>query len=279
MLRGGRESDNVEDARGMSGRGIALGGGGCGMILIIIMAIFCGVDPSNLLNQMPAESTQSSAPVQTNAKEEDQVKFVKEVLGTTEDAWRTTLPKQAGKQYVAPTLRIFRGQVSTACGFASAASGPFYCPGDKKVYIDLAFFDELKSEFRAGGDFAEAYVVAHEVGHHLQDQLGTMTQVNAMQQRVGEAQANLLSVRLELQADCYAGVWANYVQKQGRLEVGDAEEAIRAAAAVGDDAIQKRMQGYVVPESFTHGTARERATWFAKGFQTGDMRQCDTFRR
>ncbi len=278
MLRGGRESDNVEDARGIGGRGIALGGGGLGMIVIVLLAMFCGADPSQLLNQMPGDS-QVSGPVESSPQEADQKRFVGEVLATTEDAWRTILPKQAGKQYRAPKLVVFRNRVNTACGLASSATGPFYCPGDEKLYLDMAFFDELKKDFRASGDFAQAYVIAHEVGHHVQNQMGTMSQVNSLQQRVSEGQSNQLSVRLELQADCYGGVWANFVKQQGRLEAGDPEEALRAAAAVGDDMIQKRTQGYVVPDSFTHGSARDRATWFAKGFQTGDMRQCDTFRR
>jgi predicted metalloprotease len=278
MLRGGRESDNVEDARGIGGRGIALGGGGLGMLVIIVLAMFCGADPSQLLNQMPGDS-QVSGPVESSPQEADQKRFVGEVLATTEDAWRTILPKQAGKQYRAPKLVVFRDRVNTACGLASSATGPFYCPGDEKLYLDMAFFDELKRDFKANGDFAQAYVIAHEVGHHVQNQMGTMSQVNSLQQRVSEGQSNQLSVRLELQADCYGGVWANFVKQQGKLEAGDPEEALKAAAAVGDDMIQKRTQGYVVPDSFTHGSARDRATWFAKGFQTGDMRQCNTFGR
>jgi len=278
MLRGGRESGNVEDLRGRGGRTVALGGGGLGMIVIIVLAIFCGADPSQLLNQLPAES-QVSGPVKSSPAEDDQMKFVAEVLATTEDAWKVLLPGQMGKQYRFPKLGVFRGQVGTACGYASSATGPFYCPADEKIYLDMAFFDDLRKEFRAPGDFAQAYVIAHEVGHHVQNVTGIMNQVSAMQKRVSEAQSNNLSVRLELQADCYAGVWANYVKKQGRIEVGDIEEAIRAAAAVGDDMIQKRTQGYVVPETFTHGTAKERASWFMRGFESGDARQCNTFGR
>jgi hypothetical protein len=205
-------------------------------------------------------------------------KDVSVILATTEDAWRETF-RRSGVRYQEPKLVLYRGQTPTACGTGSAAAGPFYCPGDQKLYLDFQFFDELRSEFKAPGDFAQAYVIAHEVGHHVQNLLGTMSKVQAYQQRLPEAQANQLSVRLELQADCYAGVWANYVQKQGKLEVNDVEEAIQAAAAVGDDMIQKRMQGYVIPESFTHGSAKERVSWFSKGLQTGDARQCNTFPR
>lgn len=280
MLKEGRESSNIEDRRGMSGRGFAIGGGGCLTLIIAIVALLFGIDPSRLLNQIPQDSVQveQNNPVQTSPQEEAQKKFVSIVLATTEDSWRETF-RRSGIQYRDPKLVLYRGQTSTACGQGSAAAGPFYCPGDQKLYLDFAFFDELKNEFKAPGDFAQAYVIAHEVGHHVQNLLGTMDKVQALQQRVGEAQSNQLSVRLELQADCYAGVWANYVQKQGKLEVGDAEEAIRAAAAVGDDMIQKRMQGYVIPESFTHGSAKERMTWFANGFKTGDARQCNTFGR
>lgn len=193
-------------------------------------------------------------------------------MGNLEDAWRQILPAQSRARYQDPKLVLFTGQVSSACGYASAASGPFYCPGDSKLYLDFAFFDELRREFKAPGDFAQAYVIAHEFGHHIQNLTGVMSQV----QRAG--QNNRLSVALELQADCYAGVWANFAAKQGRLEKGDPEEALRAAAAVGDDMIQKRTQGFVVPDSFTHGTAQQRMQWFTRGIQTGDMRQCDTFR-
>jgi predicted metalloprotease len=281
MLKEGRESLNIEDRRGMGGRGFAIGGGGCFTLILALIIWLLGGDPGRLLNQTQPDSTvaNQSQPIQTNPQEEAQKKFMSIVLATTEDAWRTILPQQARIQYKNPVLVLYRDRTPTACGTGDAGMGPFYCPGDQKLYLDMAFFDELKREFKAPGDFAQAYVVAHEVGHHVQNLTGTMNKVNALQQRSGEAQANQLSVRLELQADCYAGVWGNYVQKQGKLEVGDAEEAIRAAAAVGDDMIQKRAQGYVVPESFTHGSARDRMAWFTKGFQTGDMRQCDTFGR
>ncbi|MCA1622458.1 MAG: zinc metallopeptidase [Acidobacteria bacterium] len=277
MLRG-RESTNVEDQRGMGGRGLALGGGGIGTLLLILAVWLCGGDPRALLDQLgggtaPSSQTQQAPQGQPNARNDDQAGFVKSVLGSTEDVWRKILPQQAGKQYQDPRLVLFTGQVASACGYASSATGPFYCPGDNKLYLDFGFFNDLKNEFRAPGDFAQAYVIAHEVGHHIQNQLGTMGKVQAA------GNSNEMSVRLELQADCYAGVWANYAQKQGLVEAGDAEEAIRAAQAVGDDAIQKRAQGYVVPESFTHGSAQQRMQWFTRGFQNGDMRQCNTFGR
>lgn len=279
MLRGGRESSNVEDRRGMSGGKLALGGGGCFTLIIAIVVLLLGGDPSRFLNQVQQNQpqVQQNQPVQTNPQEDNQKKYLTEVLATTEDAWRGILPKQAGTQYRDPVLVIFRGRTQTACGTGDSAMGPFYCPADQKLYLDMAFFDELKREFKAPGDFAQAYVVAHEVGHHIQNLTGIMSKVSTLQQRVSQTQSNQLSVALELQADCYAGVWANFVQKIGRLEVGDAEEAIRAAQAVGDDMIQSRTQGYVVPESFTHGSARDRATWFANGFKSGDMRRCNTF--
>lgn len=278
MLKEGRESTNIEDRRGMSGKGFAIGGGGCFTLILALVVLFLGGDPSSFLRQAQQDSVQveQNQPVQSNQQEDAQKKFASIVLATTEDSWRETF-RRSGVQYRDPKLVLFRGQVQSACGAAGSSTGPFYCPADQKLYLDFAFFDELRNEFKAPGDFAQAYVIAHEVGHHVQNLLGTMDKVQNLQQRVSEAQSNQLSVRLELQADCYAGVWANYVKKQGKLEVGDAEEAIRAAAAVGDDMIQKRMQGYIVPESFTHGSAKERMTWFTKGFQTGDARQCNTF--
>jgi len=199
--------------------------------------------------------------------------FARAVLGSTEDAWTQILPQQARIRYTPPTLVVFSGQINSACGYTTAAVGPFYCPGDRKLYLDFAFFDELKREFKAPGDFAQAYVIAHEVGHHVQNLLGTMDKVDSA------GGGNRLSVALELQADCYAGVWANFAQKQGVVETGDAEEALRAASAVGDDAIQKKTQGYVVPDSFTHGSSQQRMQWFSRGMQSGDIRQCNTFGR
>ncbi len=279
MLKDGRESTNIEDRRGMSGGRVALGGGCLTIIVALVMALV-GIDPSRFLQQSQQNTVQveQSQPNKANPAEDSQKKFVSQVLATTEDAWRETF-RRSGVKYQEPKLVLYRGQTPTACGTGSAAAGPFYCPGDQKLYLDFAFFDELRTEFKAPGDFAQAYVIAHEVGHHVQNLLGTMDKVQSYQQRVNETQSNQLSVRLELQADCYAGVWANYVKRQGKVEVGDVEEAMRAAAAVGDDMIQKRMQGYVIPESFTHGSAKERMSWFTKGFQTGDTRQCNTFPR
>ena len=274
MLKG-RESTNVEDRRGMSGRGVAVGGGGLGILVLILLVWLCGGDPRTLLEQVTTDSapTTQNQPQQNTQTNDEQGKFVRSVLGSTEDVWNKVLPQQARTRYVAPKLVLFNDQTPSACGYASSASGPFYCPGDQKLYLDFAFFRELKSEFKAPGDFAQAYVIAHEVGHHVQNLLGTMDKV----QQAGNT--NALSVRLELQADCYAGVWSHYAQQQGLLEVGDVEEALRAAQSVGDDAIQKRTQGYVVPESFTHGSAQERMSWFSNGFKAGDMRQCNTFGR
>jgi len=280
MLRG-RESSNIEDRRGMGGRGLALGGGGIGTLLLVLAIWLCGGNPQTLLDQLgggeiPAQQQQQQPqtnPNQPNQQNDDSKKFVASVLGSTEDVWRKVLPQQARRQYQDPKLVMFTNQVQSACGIAGSSTGPFYCPGDNKLYLDFGFFNDLKTEFRAPGDFAQAYVIAHEVGHHIQNQLGTMGKV----QQAGNS--NDLSVKLELQADCYAGVWAHYADKQGLVEAGDAEEAIRAAQAVGDDAIQKRAQGYVVPESFTHGSAQQRMQWFTRGFQAGDMRQCNTFGR
>lgn len=277
MLRG-RESSNIEDRRGMGGRGLAIGGGGIGTLLLILVLWLCGADPRALLDQFGGEianpqQQQQQQPNQPAPQNDDQKKFVASVLGSTEDVWRKILPQQARVQYRDPKLVLFTDQVQSACGVAGSSTGPFYCPGDEKLYLDFGFFTELKNEFRAPGDFAQAYVIAHEVGHHVQNILGTMDKV----QRAGNT--NDLSVRLELQADCYSGVWAFYAKQQGLVEAGDPEEALRAASAVGDDSIQKKTQGYVVPESFTHGSSQQRIQWFAKGFQSGDMRQCNTFGR
>jgi predicted metalloprotease len=276
--RGERESSNVEDQRGTSGGGRIAIGGGLGTLVIIIIAVLLGADPRQLLQQVPTETqpstSQSSRPA--NPKEEELKQFVGVVLGKTEDVWQEVF-RQNGKQYREPKLVLFSDQVQSACGMASAASGPFYCPGDQKVYIDLAFYEELRRRFSSPGDFAQAYVIAHEVGHHVQKLLGISDRVDAMQQRMSEVEANKLSVRLELQADFFAGVFARYVQKQGLLEEGDIEEALHAASAIGDDAIQKQTSGRVVPDSFTHGTSEQRLRWFRKGFDTGDIRQGDTF--
>lgn len=271
-----RQSTNVEDRRGMGGRGLAIGGGGIGVLVIAVAALLCGVDPRQLLENLPTGTQVQQPSTASNSIDkpatDENAQFARAVIGSTEDVWGTILPQQARIRYTPPKLVLFTGQVSSACGYASAATGPFYCPGDQKLYLDFAFFQELKNEFKAPGDFAQAYVIAHEVGHHVQNLLGTMDKV----QRAGNNRR--LSVALELQADCYAGVWANSAAKKGLVEAGDPEEAIRAAAAVGDDMIQKRTQGYVVPDSFTHGSAQQRMEWFARGFKSGDMRQCETFR-
>ncbi len=274
--RNRRESSNVEDVRGMGGKGLAVGGGGIGVLLLALVIYLCGGDPQQLLENLPSQTQapQQQQPQNPNSKPTDeQAQFIRVVLADTEDVWNQVLPQQARIRYSEPTLVLFSDRVSSACGNASAATGPFYCPGDRKLYLDFSFFRELQNEFKAPGDFAQAYVVAHEVGHHVQNLMGTMDKVN----RAGNS--NDMSVRLELQADCYAGIYANHAQKKGILEVGDAEEALRAASAVGDDNIQRNTQGYVVPDSFTHGSSKQRIEWFAKGFQTGDMRQCNTFGR
>lgn len=278
LWRDRRQSDNIEDRRGMSGGGRMAIGGGLGGIVVLVLALLFGADPRKLLEQLPQEppssGTQSSRP--RNPQEEELRQFVAVVLAETEDVW-TEVFRQTGRQYRKPTLVLFSGQVSSACGHASAAVGPFYCPGDEKLYIDLSFFSELKTRFRAPGDFAVAYVIAHEVGHHVQKLLGTMDRVNAAQRRMSEEQANQLSVRLELQADFLAGVWAHYAKSRGIVEPGDFEEALGAASAVGDDRLQKENQGYVVPDSFTHGTSEQRIRWFRSGLESGDVRQGDTF--
>jgi predicted metalloprotease len=271
-----RQSDQIEDRRGLSGRHVVAGGGGLGVIVIIILAILCGKDPRALLQQQMPTDTGAPAQTQTAPQNDEMKQFTAAILGSTEDAWGDIL-RRSGAQYRKPTLVLFSDVTRSACGAAGSSTGPFYCPGDQKLYLDTAFFQELKSEFKAPGDFAEAYVIAHEVGHHVQNLLGTMDKVSQAQSRAGQVQANQLSVRLELQADCFAGIWAKYAQSRGLVETGDIEEALRAASAVGDDQIQKRAQGYVVPESFTHGSAKERMNWFAQGFKTGDIRQCNTF--
>ena len=268
-----RQSDNVEDRRGMGGRGMAVGGGGIGVIIIAIAIYLCGGDPSKLLQSTGPTDVRAPGPAANKVISTDEnAQFAKAILGNLEDAWKQILPQQTRIPFKPPRLVLFTGQVASACGNATAATGPFYCPGDYKLYLDFAFFDELKRQFKAPGDFAQAYVIAHEFGHHIQNLTGTMDKV----QNAGEN--NRLSVALELQADCYAGIWANFAAKQGRVEAGDAEEAIRAAAAVGDDMIQKRTQGYVVPDSFTHGSAQQRMQYFTVGFKSGDMKQCQTIR-
>jgi predicted metalloprotease len=266
----------VEDRRGISRGGLAVGGG-LGSLVLVALALLFGADPRQVLEQAPTgggPGTQATRPV--NPEEEELRQFVGVVLADTEDVWQEIF-RQQRSQYREPTLSIFSGRVDSACGVAGAAVGPFYCPGDEKVYIDLSFYRELKSRFRAPGDFAQAYVIAHEIGHHVQHLLGTMDKVHSMQQRMSEAQANQLSVRLELQADFYAGLWAHYAQRKGVVEPGDVEEALGAASAIGDDRLQRQTQGYVVPDSFTHGTSEQRVRWFRRGLESGDIRQGDTF--
>jgi uncharacterized protein len=270
-----RQSENIEDRRGMTGGKLALGG--IGGIVVLVLALLLGADPRQLFEQLPTTDnggSQSSRP--TNPEEEQLKQFVAVVLAETEDAWSDTF-RQMGREYRKPTLVLFTDRVQSACGVAGTAVGPFYCPGDEKLYIDLSFFHELRTKFGAPGDFAIAYVVAHEVGHHVQKLLGTMERVDAVRNRASEEQANAISVRLELQADFYAGVWAHHARNRGIVEPGDAEEALGAASAVGDDRLQREGQGYVVPDSFTHGTSEQRARWFRQGFETGDVRAGDTF--
>ncbi len=270
-----RQSGNVEDRRGMGGRGVALGGGGIGIVILAIVIWLCGGDPSQLFQnggpqgEVPVPGAVSNSSTHIG---DENARFARALMGNLEDAWKQILPQQARVKYQDPKLVLFTGQVSSACGYATAATGPFYCPGNYKLYLDFAFFDELRREFKAPGDFAQAYVVAHEFGHHIQNLMGTMEKV----QRAGNSPR--LSVAVELQADCYAGIWANFAQKQGRLDPGDVEEALRAAGAVGDDMIQKRSQGYVIPDSFTHGSSQQRMAYFTKGMQSGDMKQCETLR-
>jgi len=278
---GRRQSDNMEDRRGMSGGGKAVLGGGLIGIVILLLNMFGGETGQTIAPILEQFQEGQNAPTEQRdltATEKQEGEFVNALLVDNEDVW-TKIFKENGWNYEAPKLVLFSGQVQTACGGASSASGPFYCPGDKKVYMDMTFFEELKSKFGAkGGDFAVAYVVAHEIGHHIQTLLGTSAKMRKMQEGLSEAEANKLSVALELQADFYAGVWTHYNEEMNKiLEPGDIEEALSAANAVGDDAIQKKMRGQVVPDSFTHGTSEQRMYWFQKGFKTGDIKQGDTF--
>ncbi|MBV9210444.1 MAG: neutral zinc metallopeptidase [Acidobacteria bacterium] len=273
--RDSRQSENVEDRRGLGRGGLAVGGG-LGTILLLVAALLFGGDPRKILEQAPSGPAPGAQTQQAGQQNDEGKQFVAAVLGSTEDVW-TQIFQQNGRSYKKPKLVLFTGQVDSACGLTSAAVGPFYCPGDEKVYIDLSFYNELKDRFRAPGDFAQAYVIAHEVGHHIQKLLGTSDRVDAQRNRLSETEMNQLSVRLELQADFYAGVWAHYAEQRGLLEVGDIDEALQAATAIGDDRLQREAQGYVVPDSFTHGTSEQRVRWFRKGYQTGDIRQGDTF--
>ncbi|HEX4884290.1 MAG TPA: neutral zinc metallopeptidase, partial [Casimicrobiaceae bacterium] len=284
-------STNVEDRRGMGIPG--LGGGGMkvglgGLVIALIASLLFGIDPTEILTgggsapvpqpPPPGYGPQTSAPAPgTPAKGDTAGEMMRAVLGDTEDVWKALFESAGQRAYRPPNLVLFDGRVNSACGFASAAVGPFYCPGDRKLYLDTAFFNDLARRFGAPGDFAAAYVVAHEVGHHVQNLLGTMQQFDSQMGRLDPRARNQMQVRLELQADCYAGVWGYFAQKRNRLEPGDLEEGMRAAAAVGDDMIMKRTQGYVVPDAFTHGSAEQRVRWFRKGLSSGDPRQCDTF--
>lgn len=293
--RGRRESSNVEDRRGQGGgipggfgrggRGIRIpigraGGGGISGILLLVVLFFvlraCGIDPMQILEGGPAnpQVSEQSAPGAQPTDEEGQ--FVSVVLAETEDVWNGIFQAE-GQTYREPTMVLFTDQVQSACGFASSASGPFYCPGDSRVYIDLGFFRELSQRFGASGDFAQAYVIAHEVGHHVQNLIGVLPEFNRQRQSMSPTQANEMSMRVELQADCFAGIWAHYTDQKGLLEEGDIEEALNAAHQIGDDTLQRRTQGYVVPESFNHGTSEQRMTWFSNGFRNGRLEDCDTF--
>jgi predicted metalloprotease len=268
---GDRQSDNIEDRRGIS-RGGMVAGGGLGTIILIVLALLFGVDPRQLLQTDPTGGGGVETRREVNPAEEQLKQFTAVVLADTEDVWHKLFREQLRKEYREPTLVIYSDRDRSGCGLASAAMGPFYCPEDQKVYLDLQFFTELAQRYRAAGDFAEAYVIAHEIGHHVQNQLGILGQVHAKEARVSKVEANQLSVRTELQADFLAGVWAHHAQKMKNiLEPGDLEEALSAANAVGDDRLQKQGQGYVVPDSFTHGTSAQRIRWFRLGFDTGDM--------
>ncbi len=285
--RGRRASSNVEDRRGASGgRGpLRVGrpaGLGCGGIVIVaVLALLFGVDPTQLLQLADSVNVEPanfpSAEGVPGAPRDELGQFAATVLADTEDTWNRVFAER-GRRYQEPRLVLFDGAVASACGYNSSAVGPFYCPADGKVYLDLSFFDQLERRFGAPGDFAQAYVIAHEVGHHIQNLLGISEQVHRQRQMLGKAQGNELSVRLELQADCLAGVWAHHAQRQRNLlEPGDLEEGLRAASAIGDDTLQKQAQGYTVPETWTHGSSEQRMTWFARGFQSGDIDVCDTF--
>jgi predicted metalloprotease len=274
-----RRSDNVEDDRGGGGggiRGLHLGLGGT--VVVLVIGYFMGVSPSTLLSLVSGgDGSQATAPTPAASTNDPQVDFVRAILGETEDVWGVYF-KNMGKTYVRPKLVLFSGQVASACGFASSASGPFYCPGDQKVYIDLSFYRQLATEFGAPGDFARAYVIAHEVGHHVQNLLGITDKADQAEQAAGRIGANRVSVRMELQADCFAGVWAAQANTARKiLEPGDLEQGLKAASSVGDDTLQKREQGTVVPDSFTHGTSAQRVGWFRRGFDSGKIDNCDTF--
>jgi len=293
LWKGRRQSDNVEDDRGQGGGfgggmgpgggfripiGGAAGGGGLSGIIILVVLFFalraCGIDPLAVLED--GGSTGGGQVSQGTQSNDEMKQFVSTVLAETEDVWNGIFQAN-GLKYEEPKLVLFSGQTRSGCGFASAASGPFYCPEDHKVYIDLSFYNQLDRQFGASGDFAQAYVLAHEVGHHVQNLIGILPKFNRMRQTMSEADANAMSVRVELQADCFAGIWGHYTAQKGLLEQGDLEEALNAAKQIGDDTLQRRSQGYVVPESFNHGTSAQRMKWFNRGFQSGKLQDCDTF--
>lgn len=290
-----RRSTNVEDRRGQGGGFARLPGGGRGgrlgigtIVVLGIIGYALGIDPRILIGGAemfaggggPAITQQERPAGQTSAPPQDRMgDFAAAILGSTEEVWNQILPRQGGKPYAAPRLVLFRGATQSRCGLGQAAMGPFYCPLDQTVYLDLSFFEEMRTKFRVSGEFAYAYVIAHEVGHHVENVLGILPKVQQQQRQVSQAEANRLSVRVELMADCLAGVWANHADRKYRvLEPGDVESAMKAASAIGDDRLQKAAQGYVVPDSFTHGTSEQRVRWFMTGLKGGDLRQCDTFR-
>ena len=276
LWQGRRESENVEDVRGSGGRRLAVGGGIGGVILVVVYLLLGG-NPQALLDSQQEAQLSQPGQIDNQAPRDEASKFVAVVLADTEDAWHE-LFRQMGRQYEEPKLVLFTNQTRSGCGFASGASGPFYCPQDRRVYIDLGFYRLLQERLGAGGDFAQAYVIAHEVGHHVQNLLGISDRVQAARGRVSESEYNRLSVRLELQADFLAGVWARYADRAKHVvEAGDIEEAMRAASAVGDDRLQHSSRGYVVPDSFTHGSSEQRVRWFRRGYEAGDLRQGDTF--
>ncbi|MBE9207434.1 neutral zinc metallopeptidase [Nostoc sp. LEGE 06077] len=273
----GRRSTNVEDQRGR-GVSVPLVGGGIGALLLSLVVALLGGDPRVILEQNNAPSDRPVTESPRTPAQDQMADFVSVVLADTEDTW-SEIFQQSGERYVEPKLVLYSDAVESACGFARSAVGPFYCPQDQKVYIDLSFYRDLKNRYQAPGDFAQAYVVAHEVGHHVQNLLGISDQVRSRQQQADEVAANQLSVRLELQADCFAGVWANHAERSRQiLETGDVEEALNAASSIGDDRLQEQARGYVVPESFTHGSSAQRVRWFKQGIKTGDLQQCNTFK-
>jgi uncharacterized protein len=301
LWKGRRESQNVEDQRDGSGSsggigrggfrlpggggGLRIGGGGgiSGIVMLVVLFFVlkaCGIDPMQVLTggDPGGALTQSEEPAvpRTTAQNDEMSSFVKVIMAETEDTW-SGIFKTMGEDYPEPTLVLFDGQIRSACGFASAASGPFYCPGDQKVYIDLAFYDQLSRQFGAKGDFAQAYVLAHEVGHHVQNITGVLPKFNEMRQSMGQSEANAMSIRVELQADCFAGIWARTTAQKGLLEEGDLEEALNAANQIGDDTLQRKTQGFVVPDSFNHGTSAQRVEWFSRGVKSGKLESCDTF--